>query len=252
MGFFWRNLEEALRLWKAYRSAIHSRIAWLVVFAGAAVMATPAWLPIATELLRQNTNLNVSGLDAVAAGAEPKFGLIAIALGLSYHAWSVWHVAQASAAACTKVVSHDHAILSQLMGLLDEQTLDEFFPRMLGDHSYYEPDIDVLRRGVDHIRRISNRYLDGELNEAVRNLRARLDELVRFLEVDFDFYPPTQNYPRGNRYCMRPHWNIDRAGHGGPDEDRMYDECVRQLHDLCNGVIRQYGNVVLMAKAKHN
>lgn len=136
-------------------------------------------------------------------------------------------------------------VSAEVLNLIDT------YVQMLGDHSYFDADMDMLDRAIEHMRLASNSYLDDDLNRAIQTLLQRFDELTRFLGTEFDFYPPTQNFPRGNKYCLHPHWNIDRAGHGNPDEDRRYDECVTRLHGLCSAARTQFENVILIAERQH-
>ena len=61
------------------------------------------------------------------------------------------------------------------------------------------------------------------------------------MTLNFFVYPETQT-GEYIKLCMHPNWNVDRGGHGDPEDLKKYDEAAEKLRELSNNVTRSYKN----------
>lgn len=254
MEFFWKQIERALGLWRTYRSALHGRIAWLVVLAGTTVMATPSWLPILAQLLKNNTNLDVTGLDAIAASTEPLYGLITIILGLAYHAFFVlqtrWDQRAATKRYQRQIANHDRPIYNGLTQKLSEQWLRGFTDQLGSDHSYLSKDGYTLDDITRYLSLTTNQFLDSELEVSRKNLLAAFNQLDNFMSVRFFIHPRDQGATTNYWLCMQPEHNVDRSVHVSRDDELFYVRLTDELNNHLDAAIEAYESFTLSAKAR--
>ncbi len=74
---------------------------------------------------------------------------------------------------------------------------------------------------------------------AVSKLSKALDKLLNWMGVNFYIFPDEQLIDN-MRMCMHPHWNIDRACSGNPEDSQKYNEAVERQNALAFNVTEYY------------
>lgn len=127
-----------------------------------------------------------------------------------------------------KRFNHDLEIFRQSSELLDEDTLEIMCESLMGDDSYRESYRLPISDFIYFSEKISNHYIDDNLNEKYSNLNKSLRHLLGFLALNF-FTKPLNNDSDDTRFCLYPDLNIDRGGKGAPGDMIMYENYANKM-----------------------
>jgi hypothetical protein len=126
---------------------------------------------------------------------------------------------------------HDIGVFREADTLFNEDLADEFFSDLLGGHEYYSEHSRAAYRIIHFLRKVSNEFLDEELERLSNDMADSFEMLQNFIAMRF-FIWPELSHRENVRYCLWPSGNIDRAGDGEPESERRYDEYLRELQLL--------------------
>ncbi len=148
-----------------------------------------------------------------------------------------------------KNITHDVNIFQTSKDILSEIDLTNFFEQLLSDHSYYSNDDIKLNRYADYFSLPENSFIDKEIESASTKLANSIKNILAWMSLNFFVYPRNQTN-ENIRFCMHPHFNIDREGHGDPEDSTKYNQKTEELKTMSNDVKTYYENYRSLIKNK--
>jgi len=225
--------ELIIKLIKLLKPEFYNKITWAVVIAGLALMATPFWEEILLAILKKEYELNL------APGGNTPWGFALVVIGLIYHlaSNSILQVIEYKNRKKKEgyKLKHDSNVFKASQEILSEKFLNNYFDWLLGDHSYRTNDRYKLHEYTNYHLSQENRFINNELQSSATNLSRAIIILLDWISLNFWIYPERQT-GENTRYCMQPHWNVDRAGNGKKGESKKYREASEKLSALSKEV----------------
>jgi len=232
-----KHFELLLKVITLLRPQFYNKLTWFIVISGIALMSTPLWQEIIAAILRSRFDLDLVPGDSVTWG----FALVVVGL--------VYHFATTSLFQYSKSITdsekniqrntHDRQIFEESIKILTEEELASYLDWLANDHSYRENAADKVAGYHDYHAKPKNRFINEDLNSAALNMVRALGEILSWTSLNFWVYP--ENQKRENtRFCMHPELNLDRQGHGTPEQMQMYDELTKTLNELIRDVSDTY------------
>ncbi|MCO6427031.1 hypothetical protein [Nitrosomonas communis] len=229
--------EFIIKLIKLLKPEFYNKITWAVVISGLVLMATPFWEEILLAVLKKEYELDL------APGGNIPWGFALVVIGLLYHLTSnsllQFIEYKDREKSVSNRVKHDSDIFKASQEILGEKFLTNFFEWLLSDHSYCTNDSSKLHEYAEYHHFPENHYIDTELQDAALKMSKALNQLLHWMSLNFWVFPEKQT-GENMRLCMHPHWNVDRGGHGEPDNFKKYDEATDKLSNLSEEVKSTY------------
>lgn len=241
----WGNTVLSLveRTLKILRGLPHHRLALITVGVGAAVFSGPAWEPYLRALAKKYLGINVD------LPTDPAWGAGLVALGLIYHGWMTWVASSETIAAKTRdaqiedrVRAHDAPIFTAFMDQAPEASFRHAMSNIVNDHSYTSVQSTIFVGTFYFLDTTTNEFNDDDMRAKASVLQASLDTLTDFTAEQFQVHGPVANGVL--RFCMAPHWNIDRGGNPSHQDDLAYAALTRQLTSLVTAVLAAYDDLI--------
>ena len=226
-----------LRLIELLRPRFYNKITWLVVFSGLIMMSTPLWELVATEILKREFNISVSGSNDAA------WGFALCVLGLAYHMANAGFYdllkRNEIRARKEKERNHDIAIFLEARLFLNDQQIEDFVYTLQYDHSYYMDKRGQVEGFAFFLASTSNRFMTLSVAKAVERFIAAWSKAENFLSYKFDVFPNNQAEPPF-RLCMTPGLNMNREGDGSTEQVERYNELTSELKHISDALIVEY------------
>ena len=166
-----------LRLIELLRPRFYNKITWLVVLSGLVMMSTPLWELVATEILKREFNISVSGSNDAA------WGFALCVLGLAYHMANAGFYdllkRNEIRARKEKERNHDIAIFLEARLFLNDQQIEDFVYTLQYDHSYYMDKRGQIEEFAFFLASTSNRFMTLSVAKAVERFIAAWSNLIR-------------------------------------------------------------------------
>jgi len=198
-------------------------------------MGTPLWEQVILSILQKQYHLNLI------PGGNEIWGFRLIVVGLAYH------VLSASASEIIQRVAfrqynkkarfHDAEIFETSQNICKETDLKNFFSWIFSDHSYRSNDADKLSALAEYHLAPENYYIDKEINNAAIDFARSINKIIEWISLNFYVYPEIQK-GKNTRFCLHPHWNIDRGG--DPRDFDKYERVVNELSSLVDDFEKKY------------
>jgi len=232
------------RAYRIIRGLPHHRLAMIAVTVGAAVFASPIWEPYLRALAKKYLAIDVD------LPTDPIFGAILIAMGLSYHVLMTWIASRETLAAKTRdaqtddrIRDHDAPIFTAFMTQAPENAFKNAMSSIVNDHAYTSVQSTMFLGAYYFLDTITNEFNDDGLRTKADVLKARLDALTDFVANHFSPHGPV--LASGVlRFCMAPHWNIDRGGNPSHQDDIAYSGLTAQLTPMVTETLTAYEDLV--------
>lgn len=241
------TLEFVIKLIKLLRPEFYNKLTWTVVIAGLALMATPFWEDILVAVISKEYELDL------APGGNTPWGFALVILGLVYHLISNSLLKLIEYKDKEKKdagkLKHDSERFRASQEILTEKQLTNFLEWLLSDHSYRTDDSSKLHNYADYHLSPENYFLDKEIQAAALEVSESISTLLYWISLNFWVFPEKQT-GENLRLCMHPHWNIDRGGHGEPEDFKKYDEVTDKLLALSDAVKQSYKHYRMLVKNK--
>lgn len=236
-----------LRLVELLRPSFYSRITWLIVISGIAMMSTGIVKKIVSGLLERQFNISISGSNDAA------WGFSLCVLGLVYHLANtgLYELLKSNETRDRRKLecTHDRLIFQKANELLSEEQLVNFIDQLEDDHSYYMDQSGAVDRFARFLAGSSNSFLSSALRKSAESFCLAWGGLGQFISYKFYIYPEGQS-ESPLRLCMAPNLNVDRAGMGTLDQVERYDELTTQLYCLTQNVTSEYRALRATVKAE--
>lgn len=250
--FLWRNFERGLGIWFKFRGAFHSRIAWLVVFAGIALFAAPWWLQLIAYLIEQFTEYDATKLVEWGNQFSTGAGIALVAMGLSYHlvmhGWTTFLAFRQERDQRERFESNDRRIYEGFRVIMDERWLRDFLYTLDSDHSYMADDSRTILQAQRYLALTECQFLNDRIEKSAKDLAWSLGKLYDFVVLRFFVYPHDQANMDNYRYCMQPNANMDRDGSGTREENQLYGQLTEELNKLQDDLTTAFEKFVRAAK----
>jgi hypothetical protein len=229
--------EFVLRLIELLRPRFYNRITWLVVVGGLAMMSTQLWEVVATELLKRELNISVSGSNDAA------WGFALCLLGLAYHMANTGFYDLLKnnqiRARKEKERNHDLAIFREARLILNDQQIEDFVDTLQCDHSYYTDKYGQIETFARFMTSTSNRFMTPSAAIAMERFLAAWNKAESFLIYKFFVFPNNQTEP-SFQFCMTPGLNMDRDGDGSTEQVERYNDLTSELDHISDALIVEY------------
>ncbi len=229
------------------RPKFYNRLCWVVVSAGLAMMSSPLIERLISTVIKANFQIDLTNGNDVAWG----FGLVVS--GLIYHLLTTSIVELASRQKREELdkekVEHDKKIYEKANEIMGAEFLLDRLDVMWGDHSYYMNDIRKMEAFHRHLAKDENQFLVSGVQESVSGYLNASKNLIEYVSVRFFVYPGSQTGDN-LRLCMQPGWNVDREGHGTPEQMEQYDKLAVELHEHIETLISEYKSMRAEIKKK--
>lgn len=124
---------------------------------------------------------------------------------------------------------HDTRLFEQCDEILTERRLLDMLDQLTGDHSHCNSQFLSILDFVRFFDESGNQFANHRIREAAVGLVASLNHLYTFMATHFFPWPDKQATDCDIRFCLYPHWNIDRGGSGWDEESDHYDEEAEKL-----------------------
>ena len=226
-----------LRLIELLRPRFYNRITWLVVFGGLAMMSTQLWELVASEILKRELNISVSGSNDAA------WGFALCVLGLAYHMANTgfYDLLKSNEIRARKEQerNHDLEIFREARLILSDQQIEDFVETLQSDHAYYMDKCSQIDKFARYLASTSNQFLTPSISKATERFLMAWSEAGSFLSYKFFVFPNSQTEPPF-RLCMTPGLNMDREGNGSPEQVKKYDGLTSELEQLTDKLIVEY------------
>lgn len=226
-----------LRLIELLRPRFYNRITWLVVVGGLAMMSTQLWELVASEILKRELNISVSGSNDAA------WGFALCVLGLAYHMANTgfYDLLKNNEIRARKEQerNHDLEIFREARLILSDQQIEDFVDTLHCDHSYYMDKCAKIDKFARFLASTSNRFLTPSVATATERFLAAWSEAGSFLSYKFFVFPNNQTEPPF-RLCMTPGLNMDREGDGSTEQVEKYDGLTSELERVSDTLIVEY------------
>ena len=226
-----------LRLIELLRPRFYNQITWLVVVSGLAMMSTHLWELVATEILKREFNISVSGSNDAA------WGFALCVLGLAYHMantgfYDLLNNNQIRARK-EKERNHDLAIFREARLFLNDQQIEDFVYTLKCDHSYYMDKCGQIKKFACFLASTSNRFMTTSVAKAVERFIATWSKAESFLSYKFFVFPNNQTGP-SFQLCMTPGLNMDREGDDSTEQVERYNNLTSELEHISDALIVEY------------
>lgn len=139
-----------------------------------------------------------------------------------------------------KIIEHDKMLFDKADAIMTEKCLNELLEYIGTFHSYTVEMVSPLDRFYKFFDEEGNQFINIKLKNSSLDLAKELRKLVSFLAAHFFVYPNNQPYDADLRLCLYPELNIDRGGHGTPEEREKYDKYETQMFSLLDTVKERY------------
>ena len=226
-----------LRLIELLRPRFYNRITWLVVFGGLAMMSTQFWELVASEILKRELNISVSGSNDAA------WGFALCVLGLAYHMANTgfYDLLNNNEIRARKEQerNHDLEVFREARLILSDQKIEDFVGNLQCDHAYHMDKCSQIDKFARYLASTSNQFLTSSISQAAERFLVAWNEAGSFLSYKFYVFPNGQTEPP-LRLCMTPGLNMDREGNGSPEQVEKYDELTTKLEQLTEKLIAEY------------
>ncbi len=226
-----------LRLIELLRPRFYNRITWLVVVGGLAMMTTQFWELVATEILKRELSISVSGSNDAA------WGFALCVLGLAYHMANsgFYDLLKNNNIRARKEQerNHDLAIFREARLILSDQQIEDFVDTLQHDHSYFMDRYGQIEKFADFLASTSNRFMAPSVAIATERFLAAWSKAGTFLSYKFFVFPNNQTEPPF-RLCMSPGLNMDREGDGSTEQVEKYVGLISELEHVSDALIVEY------------
>lgn len=226
-----------LRLIEILRPRFYHRITWLVVFGGLAMMSTQLWELVASEILKRELNISVSGSNDTA------WGFALCVLGLAYHMANTgfYDLLKNNEVRTRKEQerSHDIEIFRTASQILSDQQIEDFVDVLQRDHAYRMEKSSQIDEFARYLTSSSNHFLTPSVSKATERFLTAWSAAGSFLNYNFFVFPNNQTEPPF-RLCMTPCLNMDLEGNGSHEQVQKYDNLTAELEQLTDKLIADY------------
>ncbi len=223
--------DSIIKIIKLFKPEFYNKITWTVVITGLALIGTPLWEEIISAIINKEYNLKIT------SGGNEVWGYLLVALGLLYNLLSKtisqYIEYKQSHNIENKKVAHDLKIFNESLEILTEQQLENYFYKLLNDHSYNINEDISLTKYSSYLSSQENQFINKKIKNTALDLVISLNKLLHFTALNFWKFPITQN-SENTRYCMHPEKNIDRGGYGDKKDDEFYMTASTELTTLSN------------------
>ncbi len=226
-----------LRLIELLRPRFYNRITWMVVVGGLAMMSTQLWELVASELLKRELNISVSGSNDAA------WGFALCVLGIAYHmANTGFYDLLKNNEICARKEqerSHDLEIFREARSFLSDQQIEDFVHTLQCDHAYCVEQCGKIDKFARFLASTSNQFLTPSIAKATERFVTTWSEARDFINSMFFVFPNNQTEPP-YRLCMTPSLNMDREGDGSREQVKKYNGLTSELERLTETLIVEY------------
>lgn len=238
--FWWDKL---LKLIELLRPRFYNKLTWLIVISGLGMMSKPLWLTLINIVFQTGFQFSIT------EESDTAWGFCLVLVGLTYHLINTglheFLISKKEVTYNLKKDEHDIKIFQSLNFMMDEPYVNNLFDYMHTSDAIMWDDFQKLRDFLIHAKETRNQFVDEKLKQQMSTFSTSLNELLSFINKEFDEYP----YGQANtnfRMCLAPQLNCDRAG--AWEDGPKYDSLVQQMMDKSSAVITSYKDWRLAVK----
>jgi len=241
MRLRWPTKVEAIQainwIWPKLFPPFRNRVTWAVVGTGIALLTAPVWwYPIAQLILVKV--LELSPPESI----SPWYGLLAIGIGLAYNLIAASEEARHKTKVDEEQTRHDARIYHEIRSIFSPDLIRKVLWRMNGD-SCEGALLSDLARAFHLIDVVEYSYINGEMNEKLKQLKIKYTKFRNFISVSF-FY--RNNYIDNDVLYLYPDLNVDFSG--DIKTSREYGKRQSELYQICDELEKSLDEYIKTAK----
>ncbi|MEK0157849.1 hypothetical protein WLQ65_01605 [Pseudoalteromonas piscicida] len=232
LDLWWDRL---LKLIELLRPKFYNKLTWLIVISGLGLMSKPLWLTLINLIFETGFQFSIT------EESDTAWGFCLVLVGLIYHLINTglheFVLSKKEKIYNLKRNEHDIKIFQSLNAMIDETYINNLFDYMHTSDAIMWDDFQKLRNFLIYTTETTNQFVDGKLKQQMSILSTSLNDLLSFINKEFDEYPYGQA-KTNFRMCLAPQLNCDRAG--AWEDGPKYDSLVQQMMDKSSALITSY------------
>jgi hypothetical protein len=236
----WISRENIEWLYRLLKPKTHNKLAWLVVGAGVAILASPFWEPILRGLALKYLQIQID------PPTSPILGFALVVVGLLYHYGlsRIEHYPQDAQQRERRLaaIEHDRRLAQTFRDTITETQLENLFFELETNHMFANNSKQPLQNATELLGTAEMHFLNPLLRDCATNFIEASEQLTGFLALNFFVYPERQRELR--TFALHPHLNWDR---GAPNDEQagQYQVFAEQLDELVAAMREAYGNLII-------
>jgi hypothetical protein len=179
--------DRLLKLIELLRPKFYNKLTWLVVISGLGLMSKPLWLTVINIVFETIFQFSIT------EESDTAWGFSLVLVGLTYHLINTglheFVISKKEKAYNLKRDEHDIKIFQSLNAMIDEPYVNNLFNYMHTSDAIMWDDFQKLRNFLVYAMESRNQFIAEELKLKMESLSTSLDELLSFINKEFDKYP---------------------------------------------------------------
>lgn len=219
-------IDRLLKVWTTIRPLAHSRLAFLGMLVGSAILVGPLWEPFLRGAILHFFKVTID------PPVHPMFGLAVVVASLAYHLVALRLTA--SPPVKLEISAHDREVAENFRQQFTFAVVVEAADSVASSHRIRNEARRQFETVIDFLERPENAFVDQECRVAAEALRSILVEFLNFLAQHFFVFPGRQ---RGEnwQFALYPELNWD-TGNPTREQEVIYFTRARELSEIVDRV----------------